>query len=211
MAEQLAVKIRKEQGKAQVKKLRRAGFIPAILYGHGQENVNLALPAESMALALRHGSRFVNLTGEVTDSALIRDLQWDTFGLEVLHVDFARVSQDERIHLKVHLELKGQSQGSKDGGVVQHVIHEIEIECTPTSIPEKIFVNVTNLTMGGHITAGEIQLPAGITLLSPAAEEIVVQCVKPLEIPEEGAAGEGNEPELIRKAKEEGEEAEEKK
>ena len=210
MAEQLAVKIRKEHGKTQVKKLRRAGFIPAILYGHGQENVNLALQAEAMALALRHGSRFVNLTGEVTDSALIRDLQWDTYGLEVLHVDFARVSQDERIHLKVHLELKGQAQGAKDGGVVQQVIHEIEIECTPTSIPEKIFVNVNNLTMGGHITAGEITLPAGINLVSPAADEIVVQCVKPLEMEEGAAAGDGNEPELIRKAKEEGDEAEEK-
>ncbi|HZZ73263.1 MAG TPA: 50S ribosomal protein L25 [Pirellulales bacterium] len=205
MAEKLSVKIRTEHGKQQVKKLRRAGFIPAILYGHGQENVNLAVNAEAVALALRHGSRFVNLTGEVTDSALIRDLQWDTYGLEVLHLDFARVSQDERIHLKVAVELKGTAQGVKDGGVIQHIIHDIEIECTPTSIPEKIFVNVTNLALGAHITAGEIVLPGGAKLLSPDAEEIVAQCVTPAEQPEEGAAaGEGNEPELIRKAKEEG-------
>ena len=204
MAEQLAVKIRKERGTSKIKKLRRAGMIPAVLYGHGQENVCLALQADAVATALRHGSRFVNLTGEVTDNALIRELQWDTYGLEVLHVDFARVSLDERIHLKVPVELKGHAQGAKDGGVVQHIIHEIEIECTATSIPEKVFLNVANLALGGHLSAKDIALPEGVKLLVPDGEEFVVTCAKPIEASDEAAVGggEGAEPELIRKPKE---------
>jgi len=205
MAEQLAVKVRKEQGKNQVKKLRREGLIPAVLYGHGEAAVNLALTAEAVSLALRHGSKFVNLTGDVNESALIRDLQWDTYGLEVLHVDFARVSQDERIHVKVACDLKGTAAGQKEGGIVQHLVHELEIECLATAIPDKLHINITNLVLDGHIAAGEIPLPEGIKLLAPKADVIVVSCVKPTE-EVEGVAlpgAEGAEPELIRKPKEE--------
>ena len=179
-------------------------MIPAVLYGHGQENVCLALSAEAVATALRHGSRFVNLTGEISDNALIRELQWDTYGLEVLHVDLTRVSLDERIHLKVPVELKGQSQGAKDGGVVQHIIHEVEIECTATSIPEKVILNVTHLGLDGHLCAKDITLPEGVKLLVPDGDEFVVTCSRPVEMSDEALAGggEGAEPELIRKPKE---------
>ncbi len=206
MAEQLAVKIRKERGTTQVKKLRRVGMVPAILYGHGQENVKLAISADAVTTALRKGSRFVNLTGEITDSALIRELQWDTYGLHLLHVDLARVSLDERIHLKVPVELKGQAQGVKDGGVLQHIIHDVEIECTATSIPEKVILNVTNLKLGGHLCAKDITLAEGVKLLVPDGDEFIVVCARPVDMSDDvlAGSGEGAEPELIRKAKEEG-------
>src|SRR5436190_9769521 len=101
MAENLKVEPRKNRGTRHSKRLRAGGKVPAVLYGHGEKTVSLTVPAEQITAAVRHGSRVVDLKGAVSDSALIRELQYDTFGLEILHVDLARVSADERVHVKV--------------------------------------------------------------------------------------------------------------
>jgi large subunit ribosomal protein L25 len=129
------------------------------------------------------------------------------YGLEVLHADFTRVSEHERIEVKVSVELRGQAPGAKDGGVVEHFTHEIEIECEALSIPEKIEVHIGELKIGDSITAADLKLPPGVTLISDP-EAVVVQCVEArAEEEEEGAAAPGAaEPEVIgRKAEEEGE------
>jgi large subunit ribosomal protein L25 len=145
----------------------------------------------------------------VNESALIRDLQWDTFGTGVLHIDFARVSADERIEVTVPVELRGQAPGVRQGGIVQHLVHEIEIECLATAIPEKIQLNVNHLELGNSVTVGQLELPSGVKLMSDP-EAIAVQCVEPaVEEEAEAGAAEGAEPEIIgRKA--EAEEEEEK-
>jgi large subunit ribosomal protein L25 len=209
MAEVLNVEVRKDAGSRHAKRLRNSGSIPAVLYGHGEQTVSLAVPREQFTTALRHGSRLVDLKGGVNESALIRDLQWDTFGTGVLHIDFARVSADERIEVTVPVELRGQAPGVRQGGIVQHLVHEIEIECLATAIPEKIQLNVNHLELGGSVTVGQLELPAGVKLMSDP-EAIAVQCVEPA-VEEEAEAGatEGAEPEIIgRKA--EAEEEEEK-
>jgi large subunit ribosomal protein L25 len=209
MAEVLNVEVRKDAGSRHAKRLRNSGSIPAVLYGHGEQTVSLAVPREQFSTALRHGSRLVDLKGGVNESALIRDLQWDTFGTGVLHIDFARVSADERIEVTVPVELRGQAPGVRQGGVVQHLVHEIEIECLATAIPEKIQLNVNHLELGASVTVGQLELPAGVKLMSDP-EAIAVQCVEPA-VEEEAEAGatEGAEPEIIgRKA--EAEEEEEK-
>jgi large subunit ribosomal protein L25 len=209
MAEVLNVEVRKDAGSRHAKRLRNSGSIPAVLYGHGEQTVSLAVSREQFSTALRHGSRLVDLKGGVNESALIRDLQWDTFGTGVLHIDFARVSADERIEVTVPVELRGQAPGVRQGGVVQHLVHEIEIECLATAIPEKIQLNVNHLELGGSVTVGQLELPSGVKLVSDP-EAIAVQCVEPA-VEEETAAGatEGAEPEIIgRKA--EAEEEEEK-
>jgi large subunit ribosomal protein L25 len=208
MAEVLNVEVRKIAGSRNAKRLRRAGSIPAVLYGHGQDTVCLAVSRDQFSTAMRHGSRLVDLKGGVNESALIRDLQWDTFGTGVLHIDFTRVSADERIEVTVQVELRGQAPGARQGGVVQHLIHEIEIECLATAIPDKIQLNINHLEIGGSITVGQLELPQGVKVLSDA-EAIAVQCVEPVaEVEEEAAPTEGAEPEVIgRKAEaEEGEE-----
>src|SRR5689334_9008505 len=109
MAETLQVEARKNQGKRNSKRLRLAGKIPAVVYGHGKEAVSVAVASEAMVATVRHGARVVQLQGAVSESALIRELQYDPFGLSILHVDFARVSAHERVHVKVPVEIKGQA------------------------------------------------------------------------------------------------------
>ncbi len=196
MAEALQVELRQNRGKRKARQLRRGGAIPAVLYGHGQQSVSLTVPREAFVTALRRGTRLVDLQGAVSESALIRELQWDTFGVDVLHIDFARVSADERITVTVAVELRGQSPGVRTGGVVQHLVHQVEIECLATAIPEKLQVNINHLELLGTITLAQMELPQGVAVLGDP-EAIVVQCVEPVEEVEAEAGAEGAEPEVI--------------
>jgi large subunit ribosomal protein L25 len=208
MPEELNVQIRNEHGKMNNRRLRRAGKVPAVLYGHGQDSVSLAVAYDDLKAVLRHGSRLVNLIGGVSDSAFIRDLQWDTWGAQVLHVDFTRISMHEKVEIEVVVELRGEAPGVREGGVVQQLIHQVRIECPAGSIPEKLLININHLALEGEIKRGEIELPAGATLLEDP-EDVAVQCMVPVEAPEELATEAGAvEPEVIGAKKEE-EEAEE--
>ena len=184
MAETLNVKTRDASGKREARRLRRDGSIPAMLYGHGEANVSLAVGADEMAAVVRHGGRVVELKGDVNEKAFIRDLQWDTYGTHVLHVDFARVSEHERIEVKVNVELRGQAVGVKDGGVVEHFVHEVEIECEALAIPDKLELNINDLKIGDSLTAGDLPLPPGVTLISDP-DAVVVHCVEAREEDEE--------------------------
>jgi large subunit ribosomal protein L25 len=210
MADSLNVKMRDTRGTRNARRLRRSGTIPAVLYGHGEATHSLAVAAEEMAAVVRHGGRVVELHGAVNEKALIRDLQWDVYGLVVQHVDFTRVSEHERIEVKVGVELRGQAAGVKDGGVVEHFTHEIEIECEALSIPDRIEVSIHDLKIGDSITAADLQLPPGVTLVSDP-EAVIVQCVEAR--PEEGEAEAPTpgvaEPEVIGRKAEEEEDAEE--
>ncbi len=197
MAESLNVEVRKSHGKRNAKRLRNGGAIPAVLYGHGEQTISLAVPRDQFSTALRHGSRLVQLQGGVNESALIRDLQWDTYGTGVLHIDFTRVSADERIEVTVSVELRGQAPGARQGGVVQHLVHQIEIECLATAIPEKIQLNINHLEIGSEIKVSELELPQGVKLLSDG-DAVAVQCVEPVaEVEEAAGLTEGAEPEVI--------------
>jgi len=204
MAETLEAESRDSRGKRNAKRLRLGGKVPAVLYGHGQKTVSLAVPAEQITTAIRHGSRVVKLKGAANDSALIRELQYDTFGLEILHIDFARVSEHERVRVEVPLEIRGHAAGIKEGGVIEHLIHTIEIECPVSAIPEKVIINVATLKLEESMTVGQATLPEGAKIVS-GADEIAVQCIKPKAEEEEAAAEPGAEdavePELIRKEK----------
>jgi large subunit ribosomal protein L25 len=208
MAQVLPVESRNVQGKRRNRRLREAGRIPAVLYGHGLENVSLAVPAEELTAVIRHGSRMVSLSGAVNESAFIRDLQWDTWGTHILHVDFTRISEHEIVEVRVTIELRGEAPGVREGGVINQHIHEVEIACPASVIPEKLAVNINHLKLNESIALAGLALPQGAKLLADDLEAIVVECVVPVEAPEEGE-GEGAvaEPEIIG-AKEKEEEAE---
>ncbi|MDR1484282.1 MAG: 50S ribosomal protein L25 [Planctomycetaceae bacterium] len=197
----LSVKLRDSYGKRRNRRLRDGGNVPAVLYGHKQTVQSLTLSAEELSAVVRHGNRFVELTGDVTEKAFIKDVQWNTWGNKILHVDFARVSEHEKIHVTVPLELRGESPGTKEGGVVKHVLHQIELECEAASLPEHILVNINHLAFNQTIHVSDIELPEGAKpLVDPAS--VVVTCSLPIEVSDEETKPTGaEEPEVIGRKK----------
>lgn len=208
MPEELKVELRQPHGKLQNRRLRAAGTIPAVLYGHGKECVALSVDGGALRDLVRHGSRLVQLTGAVSESALIRELQWDTWGTRILHVDFNRISLHEKVEVEVEIGLRGEAPGVRDGGVVQQLIHQVTLNCPAGSIPDRLWLNINHLVLNGEILLAELELPAGASIVGDT-DAVVVQCVVPTEAPEEEAADRGPaEPEVIG-AKKEAEESEE--
>lgn len=205
MSDAVDVTLRQGTGSREGRKLRSQGLVPAVLYGHGEKCVNLVATRDQIKAAVRHGSRIVELKGAVKTSALVRDLQWDTFGVEPLHVDFLRVSASDRIKVRVPIDLKGECPGQRAGGVLSLILHEIDLECTADAVPERIHVNVSHLQLGGTVKVHDLELPAGAKAVADG-DTTVVSCAVPHEKGEEAGAMAGAEPEVIgRKAAEEGE------
>ena len=203
----LTVKLRDAHGKRINRRLRGSGQVPAVLYGHKQEAKSLTLLAEELDAVVRHGNRFVALDGDVSENAFIKDVQWNTWGTEVLHVDFARVSAHEKVHVSVAIELRGEAPGIKDGGVVKHALHTIELECEAASVPEKISVSINHLEFGQVLHVSDLELPVGAKALTDATVP-VVSCHAPVEVSEEEAAPAEGEPEVIGRKKTEDEDTE---
>lgn len=216
MAKSYALKVapREEKGSRAVRRLRIAGFVPVVLYGHGEANVPLKVTEDELHKAMHsHSNVFEMEIGGKTDSALIHDVQLDPLGDYVLHVDFLRVSLTESVEVQVPLRLHGEAKGvTEDGGILNQLIHEIEIACLPTDIPEEIVVEVGQMAADDQITVADLVLDPSIKLLTPADEIVVL--VQPPRAEEEAEAEEGaeeltsSEPEVIgrKAAEEEGEE-----
>lgn len=205
MSDSLEVVPRTATGTRESRRLRRQGLVPAVLYGHGEKCVDLAAKREALEAVVRHGSRVVDLHGAVKESGLIRELQWDTFGIEPIHVDLLRVNKSERVKVKVPVDLRGDAPGHRAGGIVNLVLHEVEIQCTPDQIPDKIHAHVGSLEIGGFVKMRNLELPKGATAVTDA-DEVVVTCTLAGAKAEEAAVPGAAEPELIgRKAAEEGE------
>jgi len=199
MIETIEVKTREAVGSSRVRKLRETGLIPAILYGHGQENVNLAIAKDAVNKVIRHGSKMLALVGAVQDTALLREVQWDAFGIDILHVDLARVSKDELVEITLPVELHGEAPGLSQGGQLKFTTHELTIRCPAGVIPEHLVVSVAGLNLGQSVHANEVTLPAGASMVTPASV-VVVQVAQPVAEGEEAAAA-SSEPELIRREK----------
>jgi len=204
MADVLNVSKREALGTSHTRRLRKTGHIPAVLYGHGQECVNLTIAASEVEAVIRHGTKVINIVGAASDSVLINEVQWDPFGSEILHVDLTRVSADESVEVSLVVELRGEAPGIKQGGIVDHQLHEIEIECPAGQIPDRLSVSINHLELGQSITAGDVEIPPSAKLITPS-DQIIVQCVEPVEELVEGEGEESLEPEVIGR-KDEGEE-----
>ncbi|MBI3410847.1 MAG: 50S ribosomal protein L25 [Planctomycetes bacterium] len=211
----LVAKDRSGRGSHGAKKLRQQGLIPGVVYGHKEATVSVALPHDELFKAVKAGARVIDLKqGEKLQKALIRDLQWDYLGKDILHVDFARVSADERITLDVRVELRGTAAGAAAGGVIDQPLHNLVVECPVISVPESIRVNIAELQIGVAIHVRELTLPPGVVVKNDP-DAIVVQMVqKQVEaeptVAAVPAATELAEPEVITKKKEVPEEEPEK-
>jgi large subunit ribosomal protein L25 len=213
MAEEitLVAKAREGHGSQLARKLRRAGHVPAVVYGHKEAVVSLTVEKDDLWRVIRHNVRVVNLQLDgKTESCLIKEIQWDSLGKDVLHVDFNRVSKDERIKVHVPVMLRGTAPGIAAGGVLNQPLHALEIECLAIAVPENIKVSVAELQIEQAIHIKDLHLPEGVTVHGDP-DAIVVQVAKPAAeaAPAEGAEGPA-EPEVIGRKAAEAEEGEEK-
>jgi large subunit ribosomal protein L25 len=208
---------RKKRGTRDARKLRTDGLIPAVVYGHGETPEHVTLAFHEVELALAHGARTLTLDAAgKKQTCLIKEVQHDHLDIHPIHVDLARVSADERVRVKVGIELRGTPKGISEGGVIDQVMGEIEVECLVFEIPDVLHPVVTHLGLGESLRVKDLVLPPGVTPLADPEDRVA--SVRLLAIATEAApAAEGEEaavaePERIgRIRKEEGEEEGEKK
>jgi large subunit ribosomal protein L25 len=210
----LDVQQRTKHGTNATKQLRKTGLIPAVIYGHGEGTASLSVPGDVLHKAIRQGVRIFDVTvNGAMQKALLREVQWDPLGHDVLHADFYRVRADETITLEVRVELRGTAPGVTAGGVLVQPIHSLSVECLVVAIPESIRVNLGELQLNEAIHVRELKLPEGVKVKNDP-DAIVVQVAQ--KIIEEVAApiapvAEGAEPEVIGQKEKEAAEEEEKK
>jgi large subunit ribosomal protein L25 len=200
MADVLKVEKRERTGSAATRRLRRGGSVPAVLYGHGEENQHLAIPANQVNKVVRNHSKMVELSGDVKDTALVSNMQWDPLGIEVLHLDLIRVNLKEKVEVTVAIHTHGDPIGVREGGVFVENVHEVMISCPAGSIPDQVDLNINDLHVNANLTAADLELPADVELVTPA--DTVVAHVEEARLDvEEAEAGEsvGAEPEVISK------------
>ncbi len=193
---------RTQLGSRANKRLRDSGKLPGVIYGHKLDVVPITLPKKEVVKHLDHGQHLFAVTvGGKAENVLVKDVQYDHMGMEVLHIDFARVDLNERVEVTVPLELKGTPKGEADGGVLQQIVSELEIECLVTEIPDAIRHNVTDMGMDSTLHLKDIKLPTGVKALQDP--ELIIATVKEIaEETTEGAEAATAEPEVIGKKKE---------
>lgn len=187
----LTVHPRTETGSRAAQKLRKAGKIPAVVYGHGEAVAQIAVDAIELGRAIRvqHARTFrLDIAGK-TDTVLIKELQWDHLGSEMVHVDFERRNLSEKVKVTIPVELRN-SPKTTGGGVLDQPLHQIHVECPFGNIPDAIRLDIVDLTLGQPIHVSDLKLPEGVVALD-APELVVVQIKMAGAEPEETAdAGE---------------------
>ncbi len=172
----LKVDTRKQVGSKAAVKVRQQGRVPAILYGHKQEPVAISLDAHDFVEGLHHGHRLVDLQiGKKLQKAIVKDLQYDYLGKDVIHADLVRVDVTETVRVTVPIELRGTARGAEHGGIVEEHVDHVEVECKVTDIPESIVVGVKHIEVGGVLHARDIELPEGVKLVSDP-ETLIITC-----------------------------------
>ncbi|MGZ5291586.1 MAG: 50S ribosomal protein L25/general stress protein Ctc [Actinomycetota bacterium] len=183
MAEQKLVAEKREgTGKGVSRKLRAAGRVPAVLYGHGMDPISLSVDSRELVHLFRTGAGTNVLVGLEVDGndhlAMPREIQRDHIKGRFIHVDFLVVSRDEKITIAVPVRIVGESVGVKAGGVLEHHSWEIQVECLPTNVPDAIEADVSDLEIGMSLKVADLAVPEGATILSNP-EDSVVACQQP--------------------------------
>jgi len=201
---------REQTGKQYVKRLRLAKTIPAVIYGKDFPSIPLEVNGKELETILKAGENAIislqieGVPNIKEKTVLISELQVNPVNDHIYHVDFHTISLTEKLKVKVPLHEKGEAPGLKEGGIIDHVHRELEVECLPTAIPHSIEINISALKIGDAIHVKDIILPSGVictmdpdekilSILAPTAEEVVA--------PAEGEAP--AEPELIKKERKE--------
>ena len=170
MAELFQTEARELTGSANTRRLRRAGKVPAILYGQGKEVVHLSIPESQVNSAIRKNQPYIQLEGAVAESAQIQELQWDALGTTVLHVDLTRMDSDATVEVDLSIRLVGDAQDS-----INQVFRTTAAVVPAMDIPASLIADISELASGDSLHLGDLELPAGVSLLSDPAT-VVLTC-----------------------------------
>jgi large subunit ribosomal protein L25 len=187
---------RNSNGTGPSRRMRRTGRVPAVVYGAGKESQAIELDHNALARHLKMESFHASILDMTVDGSqqkvLLRDVQMHPWKAEVLHVDFQRVAADRKIHMKVPLHFVNAElcPGVKEGGVVSHVMNDVDVQCLPGDLPEYIEVDVSKLDLGHSIHVDELAMPSGVELVARLKQEnqVVVTLSVPRALIEEAAA-----------------------
>jgi len=189
---ELTARERSVFGKEACKKLRNRNEIPGVLYGGEEENVSLVLSPVELRRAIEEGGGenvIIHLTvqrdgEELVRTVMVKDLQLDPVNARPLHVDLMQISMEKQIRVKVPISLRGEAPGVKvDGGILEHILREVEVECLPASIPETLVADISSLKIGDAIHVRDLHTIEGVKILEGL--EILVASVSPPEKEEE--------------------------
>ncbi len=180
----LNVEERAERGSRQTRRLRRAGFVPGVLYGGSHdETVTFKVGHRDLRSVLVDGSALIDVKigAEKSVPAILKDQQVHPVRGDVMHVDFLEVRLDEKIHATVSIELVGadDAPGVKEGGVLDQITRELNIEALPTDIPEQVVVDVSHMEIGSTLTLSEMSAAGGVTFLDDLEETTIATVVPP--------------------------------
>lgn len=204
----LSASVRTDTGKGAARKLRAAGSIPAVIYGHGREPqalVTNARETERLLQRIATSSTVIELNVDgMVSRTLIREIQRHPVKRHVMHLDFQELVAGEKVSVKVPIVYLGTPEGVRlEGGILDQVMHELHLQCDPGNIPEHIDVDVSHVKLGKPLHVSDLALPAGVTVMDEPGATVCV--VAPPKVAAEPAAEGAAEPELIRKPKGEGE------
>ncbi len=206
MSETMTIEVnpREETGKNANRRARAAGKIPAVVYGGGKESVSIVIDRKTLIDTMKGHSGenpiFLLKLGDKERHAMIRNMDVDPVSRQVIHIDFQRVAMDQKIRVTVPVEIVGTAFGVKtEGGMLDFVTREVHVECLPGEIPKHVDCDVTNVHVGQHVEAKDLELPEGVTLLDDPDKVIVALGHTRTE--EAAAATERTEPEVIKKTK----------
>lgn len=182
METKLTAERREDAGKGVARKLRAAGKVPAVLYGQGLDTTPIAVQARELSHLL-HGSAGSNVLVDLvvdgeTHLAIPREIQRDHIHARFVHVDFLAVSRTESITVNVPVHETGEAAGVKEGGVIEHHLREVQIECLPQDVPDEIVVDITQVELGGMVHVSDLVPPRGVTILTNH-EDAVLSVVTP--------------------------------
>ena len=186
---ELNAEIREQTGKGVARKLRNQGLIPGVLYGPNREEaVNLKLDAKETNNVIG-GNVIIDLSldDDTTQPVMVKEVQRDIIKGDLLHIDLYQIDFDQKITIEVPIELTGQAAGEREGGILEQLLREVEVECLPNDIPEQLEVDVSELTVGDSLSVAEIEVGDGIEILSDL-DEAVATVVVPTELDLEPAA-----------------------
>jgi large subunit ribosomal protein L25 len=197
---ELSVERREKLGTRESRRLRKSGKLPAVVYGHGEDAVSVTLPGKEAIDAIRHGAHVLDLKMEgSTQQALVKDVQYDHLGIEMLHVDLFRVDLNETITSEVPLRLIGEAPGVVHGGILTQMRDMLEVSCKVSDIPDEVTLSVANLEIGDSVHLSEVKLPDGVEMVQQDGDYTVAMIAAPKgkEADDEIENLTGDEPEII--------------